>query len=151
MRMKFVFGGILMVAALIVFFFLHRQSSRYEEPAQEPPGKGVVGNVKIDKDPYDVTITYADGFNPRDIAIKKGQRVRFLNDSEEETWPASGVHPTHTLYPEKQSTDCLGSSFDSCVGLKQGEFFDFTFNYIGEWRYHDHLHPYHSGAITVTD
>lgn len=117
----------------------------------EAPGVGVVGNPSLNTDPFDVTITYTDeGYTPNEITIKKGTRVRFLNASKEMTWPASGVHPTHTLYPEKENSDCLGSSFDACQDLKQGEFFDFTFNYVGEWRYHDHSHAYNTGVITVT-
>ena len=96
-------------------------------------------------------ITYTDdGFSPADISITQGQRVRFLNDSKESTWPASGVHPTHSLYPEKESSDCLGSSFDACTSLTRGEFYDFTFYYPGTWTFHDHVHAYNTGSITVT-
>ena len=127
------------------------QTSSYESAPSELPGKGVVGNVESDTDQFDVTIVYTkDGFVPRDITIVEGTRVRFLNTSNEETWPASGIHPTHSLYPEKESTDCLGSSFDSCAVLMNGDFFDFTFYYTGEWRYHDHIHAYQTGSITVT-
>lgn len=136
------------------YFYLHGSSApAYQEPAKEPPGLPVVGVAKSSKDPFDVTITFGDeGFTPGEISIKKGTRVRFLNKStKEEPWPASGVHPTHTLYPEKEPTDCLGSSFDSCRPLKTGEFFDFTFYYTGEWRYHDHSHAYYTGVITVSE
>jgi hypothetical protein len=116
----------------------------------EPPGHGVVGTAATDKDPFDVTVTYTnDGYQPRDITIKKGQRVRFLNESNDPTWPASGVHPTHTLYPEKEPDDCLGSSFDACGDVPRGGFFDFTFYYVGTWTFHDHMHPFHSGSVTV--
>lgn len=124
----------------------------YTPPAQEPPGKGVVGSIPSDTDSYDVLISYTDdGFSPRDITIPAGARVRFLNDSDSEVWPASGVHPTHTLYPEKQPSDCLGSSFDSCRALKKGEFYDYTFYYQGVWPYHDHEHAYDTGRITVIE
>ncbi|OGG56594.1 hypothetical protein A2680_04620 [Candidatus Kaiserbacteria bacterium RIFCSPHIGHO2_01_FULL_55_37] len=146
---------VLALAAVAAFAFWSTSSkdtSSYTPESAQPPGRGVVGNAKSDTDPYDVLITYTtDGYSPRDITIEKGKRVRFLNKSSEETWPASGIHPTHTLYPEKTSADCLGSSFDSCAALKNGEFFDFTFNYPGTWNFHDHLHPYDTGSITVTD
>ena len=115
------------------------------------PGGGVVGVAKTDKDPFDVTITYSDaGFSPKDLTIKLGQRVRFLNSSSKSFWPASGVHPTHTLYPEKEASDCLGSAFDACKGIAPGGFFDFTLNYVGTWPFHDHQHAFNSGSITVT-
>ena len=142
--------GVLVLGVGFIWWMNAPRVSPYDVP-NEPPGHGVVGNVKLDADPFDVTITYtADGLVPQDSTIKKGQRVRFENDSKEAFWPASGVHPTHSLYPEKESTDCLGSSFDACQDLKTGEFFDFTFNYPGTWPFHDHLHAYHSGSITVT-
>lgn len=149
---------LLFLGAIILIgggYFFYSRSGGTSTPAytetKESPGLGVTGAAADSTDPYDVTITYTDeGYTPSEISIKKGQRVRFLNQSSSETWPASAVHPTHTLYPEKESTNCLGSSFDACKGLKTGEFFDFTFNYAGEWRYHDHVHAYHTGVITVT-
>ena len=121
----------------------------YRAPASQPPGRGVVG-TRGGADPYDILIEYTDsGYATTSITIKQGTRVRFLNTSSSETWPASGIHPTHTLYPEKEPTDCLGSSFDSCTRLAPGEFFDFTFFYTGTWSFHDHVHGYHTGVITV--
>lgn len=123
----------------------------YTPPAAEPPGHGVVGNATLDKDPYDVVIKYTDnGFVPQNITVTQGTRVRFLNDSHAAFWPASGVHPTHSLYPEKEPTDCLGSSFDACQDLAPGEYFDFTFYYPGTWPCHDHLAAYNICSITVT-
>ncbi len=146
--------GIVIIAAGGAYYFSTQSKSEPAYPATptEAPGMGVVGNATTDTDPFDVTITYTDdGYSPADITIQQGQRVRFLNASENTTWPASSLHPTHTLYPEKESTNCLGSSFDSCHDLTLGEFFDFTFNYPGTWRFHDHLHPYDTGSITVIE
>jgi plastocyanin len=143
--------AVLLIAGSLYYFFQNTPYiTAYTPPPHEPAGHGVVGNVKLDKDSFDVTITYTDsGFDPAAITIKQGQRVRFLNNSHETFWPASGVHPTHSLYPEKESTDCLGSSFDACQDLKPGEYFDFTFYYLGTWPFHDHLHPVNTGSITV--
>lgn len=148
--------GVFAFMVLIVFGLWYAlswmQQSTQEQQTLEPSGNGVIGVAGRDEDPFDVTITYTDeGYVPREISIRKGTRVRFLNNASDPTWPASGVHPTHSLYPEKQPTDCLGSSFDSCRGLKKGEFYDYTFYYVGEWPYHDHLHAYHSGFIVVAE
>ncbi len=144
---------VVLVGGFLYFNYQDSSVPAYQEPAKEPPGLGVTGVAKDSKDPFDVTITFTDdGFTPGEITIKKGQRVRFLNESATlEPWPAVGVHPTHTLYPEKEPSDCLGSAFDACKPLKKGEFFDFTFYYTGEWRYHDHAHAYDTGVITVTE
>ncbi len=116
----------------------------------QPSGAGVVGTGQNDADAFDVEIRFTnEGFSPRDITIPRGTRVRFYNASDDEFWPASGIHPTHTLYPEKQPDDCLGSTFDSCDALKPGQFYDYTFYYEGRWPYHDHLRAFNSGSITV--
>lgn len=156
MDKKYLFAavGILVAAIAAAAYITLRPANDYSytPPAHQLPGHGVVGNAKTDTDPYDVLITYTDeGYTPADITITSGQRVRFLNDSSEPTWPASGVHPTHSLYPEKEPTDCLGSSFDACTQLSRGEFYDFTFYYPGTWTFHDHLHAYHAGSIVVTE
>lgn len=142
-----------MAVGLVVFggYFLWRSARvpPYTPPVSEPSGQGVVGNAKVE-DPFNVLITYEDdGFHPTELTIPQGTRVRFFNSSSKTTWPASGVHPTHSLYPEKESSDCLGSSFDSCKELKTQEFYDFTFYYTGTWPFHDHLHPYSTGRIIV--
>ena len=99
------------------------------------------------------TIAYTEGgYAPASVTIKKGETVRFANNTTaEDTWPASSVHPTHSVYPEKSSADCLGSAFDACRGLKPGESWEFTFNEVGEWRFHDHIHASKTGLVVVTE
>ncbi|MBI5412927.1 YbhB/YbcL family Raf kinase inhibitor-like protein [Candidatus Peregrinibacteria bacterium] len=89
----------------------------------------------------------ADGFSPSILTIKEGETVQFINKDTEPHWPASAVHPTHTAYPE--TGGCIGSKFDACAVLKQNETFNFTFNKIGAWEYHDHLNPGITGKIIV--
>jgi plastocyanin len=155
MKMKVVIGGVILAGILAIgALWWQAQSSGvapYTPPAVEPAGGGVTGAASASDDPYSVTITLTDeGFTPRDTTVAQGTRVRFLNDSKDTFWPASGVHPTHTLYPEKEPTDCLGSAFDACKALAPGQFYDFTFYYVGRWPYHDHLHAYNTGSVTVT-
>ena len=99
-----------------------------------------------------VVIGYTSaGFDPATVTIKKGQTVRFVNnDVSVAVWPASAVHPTHSVYPQKSKTDCLGSSFDACHGLNHGGSRDFTFDYVGTWGFHNHLSPSKTGKIIVT-
>lgn len=144
---------IILIAAGLGYLAYSNSSGvpRYEPPAKEPPGNPLVGNASLSQDPYDVLITFTEeGFSPVDITIAPGTRVRFLNKSKTAFWPASGVHPTHTLYPEKEQTDCLGSSFDACQDVAPGEFFDYTFYYPGRWPFHDHIRAYNTGSVTVS-
>ena len=96
------------------------------------------------------TVSYTDaGFSPETIEIESGETVRWINNSRRNLWVASVVHPTHTLYPEKKDSDCLGSSFDACTGIAPGESWEFTFNENGSWQYHNHLSAGRRGTVDV--
>ena len=89
----------------------------------------------------------SEGFNPSTLMIKSGETATWVNKESLPSWPASAVHPSHNVYPE--SDGCIGSKFDACRGLKQGESYSFTFNQKGTWKYHDHLSPGNTGTIIV--
>lgn len=122
--------------------------------SQAVPAEGAGANVTemvVSKVP-DAVITFTDsGFVPSSVTIKKGQTVRWANNSGSKVWPASAVHPSHAVYPQKAASDCLGSSFDACRGLSQGESWDFTFDYAGEWKFHNHLKSSQWGVVNVTE
>lgn len=94
----------------------------------------VIGEGKV------VPVSY-DGakFIPSQLTINSGDTVVFKNDSTKSFWPASGPHPTHTLYPE----------FDAKRAIAPGGTFSFTFLKVGTWPFHDHLNSTVSGSITV--
>jgi len=93
-------------------------------------------------------VTYTDsGYSPSTLKIKKGETVTFKNQSSQSMWPASGVHPTHTLYPT--TGGCIGSTFDACAGIQPGGSWSFKFDIAGTWKYHNHLNPGDTGTIIV--
>lgn len=95
-------------------------------------------------------VTYTDnGFFPASIEISSGDSVKFVNKSSRTMWIASAMHPTHSVYPEKSSDNCLGSSFDACKALGQGESWSFTFNSAGSWKYHNHMRAVDGGTVVV--
>ena len=101
-----------------------------------------------------VIITYTDnGYVPSDITVTKGETVTFTNESSRGTWPATNIHPTHTLYPGSNRSDCEsaepGVMFDSCKVLDVNEEWSFQFNEVGEWSYHDHIRPGDTGRVIV--
>jgi plastocyanin len=114
-------------------------------PPPPPPPPPAQTNVIID--------ISDSGANPKDITIKNGATVVFKNTGLNQHWPASAIHPTHTVYPgssiQKCGTADEGTIFDACRGLLSGETWSFTFTNIGEWRWHDHLHLSINGKITV--
>lgn len=87
------------------------------------------------------------GFEPSKIEVEKGIIVRWFNRSDRESWPASSVHPSHNVYPQKGG--CIGSAFDACRGIKPNEAYEFIFNISGTWGYHDHLNPGAQGVVVV--
>jgi len=93
------------------------------------------------------------GYSPKTLEIKAGDSVTFINRDSRKTWPASNIHPTHTVYPgsgiQKCGTSEESNIFDACHGLVKDESYTFTFDEIGEWRYHDHLSPGRTGIIIV--
>ncbi len=101
---------------------------------------------------YTIKIT-PSGFSPKNLEINKGDIVLFLNEGSSSSWPASSVHPIHTVYPGSGISKCgtveEENIFDACKGLANGESYSFTFNEIGTWGYHDHLIPSKNGKIIV--
>ena len=92
---------------------------------------------------YNIEITSEGSFVPAELKIKAGDTVTWVNKDTKENWPASAIHPTHTVYPgsdiKKCGTSEESSIFDACRGLAQGESWSFTFNEKGSWNYHNHL------------
>lgn len=94
-----------------------------------------------------------DGYMPGTVTIKAGESVEWVNKSTRDFWPASNIHPTHSLYPDSSIFKCLTPEepniFDACLPIESGTTYSFTFNHVGEWRYHDHLRPNKTGIIRV--
>lgn len=82
-----------------------------------------------------------DSFEPETVTIKKGATLEFKNVDTTARWPASNIHPTHGIYPE----------FDPRQPIDPGQSWNFTFDKIGSWKYHDHLIPSIRGNIIVAD
>lgn len=80
-------------------------------------------------------------FTPSSLTIKKGDIVIFKNEGEKGFWPASGPHPQHTNYPE----------FDAKASVAPGKSFQFKFEKVGSWPFHDHLNSSAYGNIKVTE
>ena len=93
----------------------------------------------------DVQVTEIDfdgkSFSPATVSIKLGDIVIFRNKSQQNFWPASSAHPTHSEYPE----------FDAKAAIAPGKSFDFKFTKLGTWKFHDHLSPSSTGSIVVSE
>lgn len=86
-----------------------------------------------------VSITAAEGFNPRIVVIKQGDTVRWINNDTKLHWPASDPHPTHTGL----------SGFDPLADILPKESYSFTFGKPGIYGYHDHTQAVVDGLATL--
>ena len=88
----------------------------------------------------ELTIVYSGTeFHPKRLEAPVGQRVTFVNDSDERMWPASNIHPTHEILP----------GLEAQGPVEPGESWSFVFEEPGFWRYHNHLSPTQNGIVVI--
>lgn len=133
---------VLVLAAAVISGALAVSKNKKTAPSQ-PLG----GQKQEQKQPEAVIIYTDSGFSPASIEIGSGTRVIFKNQSSTTMWPASGMHPTHNLYPT--TGGCIGSTFDACRAVSPGDSWSFVFDIAGSWKYHDHLNPTRFGVVNV--
>lgn len=81
----------------------------------------------------------SNGFSPKELKIKAGEKVVWVNNDSEAHQINSDSHPSHTLYPPLNT-----------VGyLKKGEKKALEFATKGNFKYHDHLKPSSRGTVVV--
>lgn len=102
---------------------------------------GINASQREDKNSNYIITQTKEGFLPSQLTIQKGDTVTFKNTAGKMFWPASNLHPTHSIYSE----------FDPKRSIKSNETWSFTFNKTGDWKFHDHLDPYYIGEIRVLD
>lgn len=134
------------------------EQNNYAPPQQPPTESGQNTNVQPPPQPPTTPTTHtvkitASGFEPKSITISSGDTVTWMNEGSSESWPASAVHPTHTVYPNSDIKKCGTSEkqniFDACMGIKTGQTYSFKFTEKGSWNYHDHLKPSFWGTVVV--
>lgn len=123
---------VILIAAVGIYFL------RGESAPDNQLGGGVLG---VYEGAAATIMRTDDGYEPRDVTIKVGEALSFKNESEEFHWPASDVHPTHSIYSE----------FDPDAPIAPGETWTFVFTRVGEWKYHDHIRANLRGTITVVE
>jgi len=95
-----------------------------------------------------------EGFVLKNLEIKQGDKVTWINKLATEARVASNFHPTHTNYPGSSIIKCGTAEekniFDSCRNFGKGESYSFVFDEVGSWAYHNHLQPSKDGKIIVS-
>ena len=154
--MKYIYP-IIGVAIIILSFYLvitKKQDEKIIDPApisttQNLPPNFTTANLYEDGNlppnipeekttPNTVLIT-DEGFMPDSLEITLGTKVNFINSTNHTVWVASSPHPIHTDLP----------GFDNKGGTPAGGTYEYTFEKIGTWKYHDHLNPTLYGKVIV--
>lgn len=152
MKTSYVVIGIVILAIAIGGVFLFQLSSKSQTPSlgeeeNMVPPLGEQSQLSLD------VVYNSEGYSPKELKIKKGEIVTFKNESSGGMWPASAFHPTHTAYPGSGILKCdtpeEGTIFDACRAVEPGKEWQFQFNEIGSWKYHDHLVPTRTGTVIV--
>ena len=158
--MRTIISWVIIIALIVLGFYFFRGNNEEDTSMGMPVGDSNVDEMIVNEDeiPVDgvlegidlVLVDYTDeGFSPAELTVKKGETVRFVNNSSGRMWVASAIHPTHSVYPEKGEDDCLGSAFDQCDAGTAGSFWEFTFNVVGEHAYHNHVKASDRGKVIV--
>ena len=114
-------------------------------PPQPPPTPADTVTA-LQNDAFQFLVSYADtGFEPRTIAVKKGDTVRFTNNSTTELWIADSGS---ALYPAARN-GCGSSALDSCGPLDPGRYWQFTFTQKGTWDFTNNLDKSKTGIVVV--
>lgn len=126
---------LVIVLALLAFgaaawFLAPSEKNDAPAPAASAPVEGA----------HVITLT-PDGFSPAELTIARGETVTFRTTTGKRFWPASDLHPSHLVYAD----------FDPKQPIAPEAEWSFTFDQAGAWRFHDHLAPYFTGTITVTE
>lgn len=80
-----------------------------------------------------------DAFKPKNITVKAGTTVTWVNKDTFGHWIASDPYPSKSDLPE----------LDSKKGLLQSEKYQFKFEKVGKFYYHDELNTSVTGSVTV--
>lgn len=154
--------GVLLIIVIVILVYTIPQKET-ETKTQSENIVTTSENTEINPKTYTIEMT-SFGFSPRDLSIKKGDTVIWINKDTVDRWPASAMHPTHTVYPGVNydeagsylgSLGCKGEgqpktgAFDPCKNIKPGESWSFIFNQQGSWNYHDHIATGNFGKINV--
>lgn len=115
---------------------------QYVGEVSEPESSGAPQTTTKGGASERVVVTYTDsGYAPNPVNIKKGTTVTFVNESSQGMWSASAVHPTHQLLP----------GFDQLKSVSRGGTYEYAFEKVGTWKYHNHVAPTDIGTVVVTE
>ena len=137
MSRNLVIAVVVIVLLVLVGWYLTRPKQTVAPQAPTAPPIASAG-AQMKEEVGVVTISQSE-FSPKNITIKVGDSVTWMNSDSANHTVNSDPHPTHTLF-----------SILNKVGLiKAGEKKSLQFTTAGTFTYHDHLNPSLMGSVTV--
>lgn len=94
------------------------------------------------------------GFAPNILTVSVGTTVAWANRSGRPMWVGSDPHPAHTDLPGFDQKRIINKIFPEIVkkAYAHGDaIYKFTFEKVGEWKYHNHVNPVHRGTVIVVE
>jgi plastocyanin len=152
-----IFGGVVLVALVVAgIYFLAPHAQPESEHSAAPVSDIAPPSITPEMDmviksgaPFQYIVSYTDtGFEPRTITVKKGETIRFVNNSSQPLlWVASSGE-SGKVYPSDRSK-CGQSEFDSCATIDPGAFWQFSFTKSGTWSYKNNANTKETGEVLV--
>ena len=101
--------SIVIVAAIVLIIlgisFFSKKNTQDEIPEENlSPQENIISETpEITEHFVEITL---EGFVPKNLEIKQGEKVTWINKLATESRPASNFHPTHTNYPSSSIIMC---------------------------------------------
>lgn len=130
-------GAVVVLVVAVVIVVSTKSSAPAKTPATINPSPTITQATEEKSSSTDVTVT-ANGFEPKDITIKAGDKVTWTNESGTKVTVNSAVHPTHLLWP-----------FLNLGSFEDGQSVSVVFEKAGEYKYHNHFSSSQVGSVTV--
>lgn len=132
---------VVLIVALGAFTFFGNKKTTPTTSTKQPGSTGSqqATPIAIDANRQITNVILGDsGFTPKDITVKVGATVIWINKSGKAATVNSANHPTHQLYPFLNLGEFANASSVQVV-----------FDKAGKYSYHNHLNPSETGTVTV--
>ncbi len=133
--------GIVGIGAVVVIVGSQNQKNeqliKANLPASEATLPSLTPSQAVTGSEVTITVTQ-EGYSPKEVTVKQGTKLQWVNQSGALVTVHSDPHPMHTSYPLLN----LGR-------LEQGKSVELIFDKAGTYTYHNHLNAGQGGTIIV--
>lgn len=160
-RVPLVTLGVMLVVLLVILYMIPEPQERIEQQSRGNLGEDIRTGLAPMPEFTDETqaklemssgfqhlVSYTNGgFEPAELTVKRGETVRFTNNSSSDLWIAADGTSVQ-IYPRSKS-NCSSSDLDSCNPFSPQDFWEFTFDLAGEWHVINNLDKTKGARIVV--